>query len=622
MKFHNSIALLTLIVSAAYNAEAKPHVFPGAIITERQGAHPTARAATKSDSPTSNSDIKKSFSTRTLSSSAILIKEWKIGTGVRSASTARVYSRANDLCRRAKVRTFIKNSRKRLLCEQNWEVKRLATTPNDTYFPNLHGLNQNNDIDINGPEAWDITTGSSNIVVGVVDTGIDYNHNDLAANILVNTGEIPGNGIDDDNNGYVDDVYGYDFVNNEGNPMDDHFHGTHCAGTIGAMGNNGRGVVGVNWNVKIIAAKFLGSDGSGSLSGAVSSINYLTNRAAVLASQGKRMIATNNSWGGGGYSVALYNAIAAARDAGILFIAAAGNETNNNDASPSYPASYNLSNVIAVAALDANGALASFSNYGATSVHVGAPGVNIRSTYPGNQYADLSGTSMAAPHVTGMAALLAAHRPNATMSQIKEAILTTVRPRASIASLTVTGGEIDLYAGLLKIATLVPENSMTPTPAPTVTPVETVPPTATPLPGVTATPVPTATRTPDPIVTVPPDPTVIPTAIPSVSVTSPESISPNASFRITIGAARVAPAKIRFELDGKTCPVYYTYTPTRRDRMPFTFAFKLGRTASKFASLKVIATVDRQNATSESAVRGGRPDRNYRAYLASACPRL
>jgi subtilisin family serine protease len=244
-------------------------------------------------------------------------------------------------------------------------------TPNDPSFGLLWGLHNvgqtsgTGDADIDAPEAWDVTRGSAAVVVGIIDTGIDYTHPDLAANSWVNTAEIPGNGIDDDGNGYVDDVRGWDFVNNDNDPMDDHYHGTHCAGTIGAVGNNGIGVVGVCHTVKLMALKFLSSSGSGYNSDAVEAVAYATANGATL---------TSNSWGGGGYSQALKDAIDAAGAAGKLFVAAAGNNSQDTDSVAFYPSCYSSPNIIAVAATDHNDALASFSNYGATP----QPGVHLQ----------------------------------------------------------------------------------------------------------------------------------------------------------------------------------------------------------------------------------------------------
>jgi subtilisin family serine protease len=319
-----------------------------------------------------------------------------------------------------------------LYAEPDYVVEAIAT-PNDPLFGQLWGMAK-----INAPAAWDVTFGSANVVVGDIDTGIDYNHPDLAANAWVNPGEIPANGIDDDGNGYKDDVHGWDWANNDSDPFDDHFHGTHTAGTIGAKGNNSVGVVGVNWDVRIAGLKFLSAQGSGSTSNAILALKY-----AVA----KGMRVTNNSWGGGGYSQGLYDAIAAARDAGSLFIAAAGNNSFDNDFFPFYPASYDLDNLIAVAATTDTDDLASFSNYGATSVDLGAPGYGVLSTVPGG-YDTYSGTSMATPHVSGAAALLLAVHPEWTYAQVRDRIFCTVRPVSALSGNTVTGGVLDVGGAL------------------------------------------------------------------------------------------------------------------------------------------------------------------------------
>jgi len=321
-----------------------------------------------------------------------------------------------------------------------------TATPNDAGFGNLWGLHNTGqsggtaDADIDAPEAWNLTTGSTAnpVVVGIIDTGIDYTHPDLAANIWVNAGEIAGNGIDDDGNGYIDDIHGWDFVNNDSNPMDDNGHGTHVAGTIAGVGNNGTGVVGVNWSAQVMALKFLDANGSGTTANAVKAVNYATANGARL---------TNNSWGGGGYSSTLYNAINAARSAGVLFIAAAG---NSGSSTASYPAAYNLDNVISVAATDRNDALASFSNYGSSWVDLAAPGVSILSTVPGG-YSYYSGTSMATPHVAGVAALAWAYSPDATYAQVRDAILQGADAKASLAGKTATGARLNAFSTLQRL---------------------------------------------------------------------------------------------------------------------------------------------------------------------------
>ena len=320
-----------------------------------------------------------------------------------------------------------------LYAEPDFVVTAIAT-PNDPLYGQLWGMAK-----INAPAAWDVSTGSAGVVVGDIDTGIDYNHPDLAANIWVNPGEIAGNGLDDDGNGYIDDIRGWDWVSNDNNPMDDHGHGTHTSGTVGARGNNGVGVTGVNWNVRIAGLKFLNAQGSGSTSNAIKALQYAT---------GEGIRITNNSWGGGGYSQALYDAIAGARAAGGLFIAAAGNDSFDNDLLPHYPSSYDLDNVIAVASTTSTDGMSSFSNYGATSVDLGAPGSGILSTTPGNGYQSWSGTSMATPHVAGGAALLWAAKPGWTFAQIRDRLFCTARPLSALAGKTVTGGILDIGAAL------------------------------------------------------------------------------------------------------------------------------------------------------------------------------
>ena len=300
--------------------------------------------------------------------------------------------------------------------------------------------------DINAEAAWDITTGSTNVIVAVIDTGVRYTHQDLSTQMWRNPGETGGgkeaNGIDDDNNGYVDDVFGINAIAGTGNPFDDNDHGTHCSGTIGARANGGGGHVGVTWNVRIMALKFLGASGGGNTTDAIECLNYAVAMGAKIS---------NNSWGGGPYSQALFDALAAARAAGHLFIAAAGNSANDNDANPSYPASYNLDNIISVAALDRADRLANFSNYGQDSVHLGAPGVAIYSSTAGtdSSYSSFQGTSMAAPHVTGVAALLLAQTPAASYLEIRERLLVSAVPINSLNGRCVTGGRLNAYNALV-----------------------------------------------------------------------------------------------------------------------------------------------------------------------------
>jgi len=311
-------------------------------------------------------------------------------------------------------------------------VMKVQASPSDEFFGSLWGMNK-----INAPAAWDISTGSGSVVVAVIDTGIDYSHPDLSANIWVNPRETAGNGYDDDGNGYPDDIHGIDTFNSDSDPFDDHYHGTHVAGTIGAVGNNGAGVAGVNWNVKIMACKAFGSDGSGSISAIIGCLEYVK----LMKDRGVNIVATNNSWGGAGYSQALYDAIALQPE--ILFIAAAGNDATNIDKGEFYPGGYDLSNIITVAATDSDDNLAGFSNTGDKSVHVGAPGTSIYSTAPGNAYQYLQGTSMATPHVTGLAALLSSTGKN--WKQVKNLILSGGVPVQALAGKTITGSRIDAF---------------------------------------------------------------------------------------------------------------------------------------------------------------------------------
>jgi len=322
-------------------------------------------------------------------------------------------------------------------------------TSNDTYFTNgsLWGMQGGNGS--NAEAAWAAgKTGSSTVYIGIIDEGYMYTHEDLAANAGTNPKEIAGNGVDDDKNGYVDDVYGWDFDGNNNSVFDGtgDDHGTHVAGTIGAAGGNGKGVAGVNWSVKMLSAKFLGRNG-GTTANAVKAVDYFTN----LKNAGVNIVATNNSWGGGGFSQALQDAITRAENANILFIAAAGNDGLNTETSTSYPSGYSNANIIAVASITSTGALSSFSNYAATKVDLGAPGSSIYSTLPVSSkgkvvssYGSYSGTSMATPHVSGAAALYASTHAGASAATIKSAILNSVVPTASLSGKCVTGGRLNV----------------------------------------------------------------------------------------------------------------------------------------------------------------------------------
>lgn len=327
-------------------------------------------------------------------------------------------------------------------------------TSNDTYFTNgtLWGMygdasTPSNSFGSQAAEAWAAgQTGKSSTYVVVIDEGIQVTHPDLAGNTWTNEFD-PVDGIDNDKNGFVDDVNGWDFVNNDSSVYDStgDDHATHVAGTIGGIGGNGAGVAGVNWDVTMISAKFLGANG-GSTSNAIKAVDYATD---LKTRHGLDIVATSNSWGGGGFTQGLLDAINRGGSAGILFIAAAGNSGTNNDTTASYPSNYVCTGggfdcVVAVAAIDKLGALASFSQYGATTVDLGAPGVSIQSTLPFNTYGSYSGTSMATPHVSGAAALCASADPAKRGSTLKSALLSLTTPTASLSGKTVTGGRLDL----------------------------------------------------------------------------------------------------------------------------------------------------------------------------------
>ena len=337
--------------------------------------------------------------------------------------------------------------------EPNYRVRTMAT-PNDPSFGQLWGLHNTGqtggtpDADIDAPEAWELETGSSSVVVGVTDTGVDFSHPDLAAQQWVNTGENCGSGdpgvvcaqrsdgVDNDTNGYVDDWRGWDFANNDNNPVDDHDHGTHVSGTIGAVGDNATGVAGVNWNVKIMALKFLDQTGFGDTAGAIGATLYAANNGAKVSS---------NSWGGGPFEQSLLDAIEYGASRGMLFVAAAGNDSSNNDTTVSYPSGYASEAIVSVAATDHADQLAFFSNYGVTSVDLGAPGVNVLSTVRNGGYQSFSGTSMATPHVSGVAALLKARFPGASPYALKAMLLSTVDAKPALATTTATGGRLNAH---------------------------------------------------------------------------------------------------------------------------------------------------------------------------------
>ena len=284
--------------------------------------------------------------------------------------------------------------------------------------------------DINAEGVWKLTRGRKEVKIAVIDTGVDYTHKDLAANMWVNELEKNGvEGVDDDGNGYVDDIHGYDFANKDGDPADGHGHGTHCAGNIGAL-HNRSGIRGVMNNVKLVGIKFLSDSGRGETEDAIQSIDYAIKVGVNLMS---------NSWGGGEFSQALKDSIQAASDAGIIFVAAAGNSRADNDKKATYPANYEVDNVITVGSHDATGKKSGFSNYGKKTVHIFAPGSNIMSTVPGDRYQSMSGTSMACPIAAGAIGLLIAENPNLTPLEIRERVIATAVDNGSLGQYTPVG---------------------------------------------------------------------------------------------------------------------------------------------------------------------------------------
>ncbi|MCX8082380.1 MAG: S8 family serine peptidase [bacterium] len=313
-----------------------------------------------------------------------------------------------------------------LYAEPNYIYSALLE-PNDEYYPSQWGLPK-----INAPSAWEKTTGSSEVIIAVIDTGVKYDHPDLSDNIWTDSESNPG----------------YNAIKNNADPMDDHSHGTHCSGIIGAVGNNNTGVCGVNWNVKIMALKFLDASGNGTLADAIECIDYVIRRK----DEGENVVAISNSWGGYTYSSALYEAIARLAEKGVLFIAAAGNSSRDNDITPLYPASYNLPNVISVASSDVNDNRSYFSNYGRTRVHIAAPGSSIYSTIPSG-YGYKSGTSMATPFVAGVAGLISSYTGKKDAIELKDIIIKGITRLPQWTNLTITGGRLNADESL-RVATL------------------------------------------------------------------------------------------------------------------------------------------------------------------------
>ena len=335
-----------------------------------------------------------------------------------------------------------------LYAEPNYSYE-MTASPNDPMFAETWSLGltatDGQNSGIGTPRVWNLTTGSPNVTVAVVDSGVDAAHPDLAGNMYTNSGEIGGNGLDDDGNGLVDDARGWDFVADDNDPNDENGHGTHVAGTIGARGNNASGVAGVNWNVRLMPLRVLDAAGSG----------WTSDVAAAFAYAGRKGVdVVNASLAGTSPSVAVLTAIQESPN--TLFVVAAGNSGTNVDATPSYPCSYPLPNVVCVAATDQANKLSSYSNYGVAGVDLAAPGDGILSTWPGGTYMEMTGTSMATPHVAGVAALLQARHPEASSTTIREAILGGAEGLQTLAGRTVTGGRLNAAGAFEQMGDSVP----------------------------------------------------------------------------------------------------------------------------------------------------------------------
>jgi subtilisin family serine protease len=320
--------------------------------------------------------------------------------------------------------------------------------PNDPQFEEQWALNNSGQnggkerADIDALKAWLTTKGSEDVVVAVLDTGVDFTHLDLVHNMWIRPADVPA--YNDDELGTFNDLNGFNGTDAIQDPMDDNGHGTHCAGIIGAEGDNGEGIAGVNWTVKIMPLKFLGRGGFGSVGDAIEAINYAIDRKK----HGVNVRIISASWGSTQSSKALKDTIKSAGDAGILFVAAAGNDSSNNDRRAHYPSNYDLPNVVSVAALDRSDNLASFSNYGAKTVHVAAPGKDILSTWLNNNYREASGTSMATPYVSGVAALIVANQPSISMEKLRSRLLTSVDKLDSLKGKVASGGRINAAKAL------------------------------------------------------------------------------------------------------------------------------------------------------------------------------
>ena len=510
----------TILVKALIGAVAFLAI-PGDAEAERSLTYPGVIISTRS-TPLRQASVEAAtfsvrfigLSTETLASGTVHVRDTQLPTTRNGATANRQY-----LCRTARIRRITRQARGHVNCTPNYEV-RISKAPNDpAYSPYQWGPHM-----MAASAAWDVTTGTTDAIVAVVDTGISFAHPDLRENLWVNPREIPGNSLDDDYNGFIDDVHGINAITRIGSGSDDNRHGSHVAGIIGASGDNGLGIVGLNWRVRLMAVKFLNSSGSGSTADAIRAIQYVV----AAKKKGHNIVAINASWGGSSFSEPLLDAINRAAEEGILFVAAAGNRARNNDISPSYPASFAAKNIISVASIDQTGNLSSFSNYGKSSVHIAAPGSSIYSTVLNGAYSSLSGTSMATPHIAGLAALAYSACPKLTMTQLREVILANGVKRASLADIVSTGSIANATGAVLGASSLCPAT----TPSPT----------ATPDPNATATPLPTSTPTATPTPTMTPTPTVTPLPKGAYLIAAPRIISAGSPLTLKISSGQISPA--------------------------------------------------------------------------------
>ncbi len=418
MKRISKVSLLAMVLILGLSASAAAQEFvPGELIVKmKPGASAAAVSALAGPGALSTAAVSKS-------TGAMLVK---LGDGVAVTSAVALLAGNADI----------------EYAEPNWILYATAV-PNDPQ----QGSQWEWAV-IDAYDAWDIQTGDPTIVVNVIDSGINTSHPDLVDNLWTNLAEVGGSaGVDDDGNGYVDDIHGWNAIANNGSPEDDNSHGTHCAGTIGAVSDNSTGVAGTNWNSAIVACKFLNGAGSGSTFDAIECVDYIIDTKNAGSAD---IRVSSNSWGGGGSSAAMKAAIQSAVDAGILWVNAAGNDSADNDcgASGAFPSSYDINGLIAVASTTSSDGMSSFSNFGQASVQIGAPGSSILSTVLGTSYGSKSGTSMACPHVAGLAALVLAQNPALTVPELLEVLLCTGDPISSLDGKTATGMRINALSAV------------------------------------------------------------------------------------------------------------------------------------------------------------------------------